>query len=742
MTGNRVPAHPREARPLFIATILVGSFLLFLVQPMVARMALPRLGGTPAVWNSAMLVYQALLLAGYGYAHLIGRYALMRQARIHLALLGVAVLTLPVGLIALPAPAAGTEPLWVPILLLLSIGPVFFLVSAQAPLMQRWYAAHPQAKAPWALYAASNFGSFAGLLSYPLLAEPLLSLHWQSWGWSLGYLALIALVWATARARRGIAPISADVTAPSEALGWRRIALWIVLSAVPSGLMLSTTTHLTTDIFAMPLLWVIPLGIYLLSFVIAFSDRRGAAGWISLAAPTLVLLVGGLAMSSRGNQGLSVVLATVVLLFAVCVALHTRLYQVRPEPARLTQFYLAMSAGGALGGAFTALVAPLVFDWVWEHPLLVLAAAALLPPLRALDWSGRGDLEPGMERLTGIVLFGFVLFCAWQIRGIFLADGSAAERLAWTVGAVLAGAGLYLWRAAFVAALLVLMLAQGGWETLSASRDGLRTRSYFGVYTVRDYPRDNLRTLAHGTTLHGQQSLLPERRNTPISYYGASSGVGLVLGNAPRLLGYGARIAVTGLGGGTIACFARPDQRWTFFEIDPAVVRYSRDGTFTYLQDCAQQARIVIGDGRLEMAKTAPGSFDMIALDAFSSDSIPLHLLTREAFATYLDKLSPDGLLVVHISNRYIALEPVVAALARDAGLAAAVRDDNPGEELMVPSTYVVMARDPARIAALRSASAPVEWRALQGLAPRPWSDDHSSILPYVSWSNMLKPVR
>ena len=286
------------------------------------------------------------------------------------------------------------------------------------------------------------------------------------------------------------------------------------------------------------------------------------------------------------------------------------------------------------------------------------------------------------------------------------------------------------------------MLAQGGWETLAASRDHLRTRSYFGVYTVRDYPDDHLRTLAHGTTLHGQQSTLPQFRDVPISYYGPTSGIGLVLNQAPRLLGYGARIAVTGLGGGTIACFARPDQQWTFFEIDPAVVRYSRNGTFTYVRDCAPKAKIVIGDGRLELAKAAPGSFDVIALDAFSSDSIPLHLLTREAFATYLDKLGPDGLLVVHISNRYIDLEPVVAALARDAGLAAVIRDDNPGEGLMVPSTYVVLTRHPARIAALRAVSAPLEWRALRGIAPRAWSDDHASILPYVTWSNMLKRVR
>src|SRR5688500_8757580 len=267
-------------RPLFVATVLVGSFVLFAIQPMVARLALPQLGGAPNVWNSAMLVYQALLLGGYAYAHLLSRWAVRTQASVHLALLALAALTLPIHLAALPPPAPGREALWVPVLFALSIGPVFFLVSAQAPLMQRWFSAHAAAGEPYALYAASNLGSFTGLLAYPLIAEPLLPLAGQALAWSLGYALLIVIVATTAWSRRQTRS-NLDLADPRDAepIGRQRILLWLALAAVPSGLMLSTTTHLTTDLFAMPLLWVIPLGLYLLSFVPAFADRRGFANF-------------------------------------------------------------------------------------------------------------------------------------------------------------------------------------------------------------------------------------------------------------------------------------------------------------------------------------------------------------------------------------------------------------------------------------------------------------------------------
>jgi SAM-dependent methyltransferase len=734
---------PLVQRALFVSTILVGSFLLFLIQPMVARMALPRLGGAPNVWNSAMLVYQALLLAGYAYAHRLGQMPIRRAAKLHLALLVVAAITLPVSLAALPAPAPGWEVLWVPALFAVTIAPVFFLVSAQAPLMQRWFSLHPQAGAPWALYAASNVGSFVGLLAYPLLAEPLLSIHAQSLAWSLGYALLVALIALTARARWNVVTNAAEDKRGepgSEPVGWRRILLWLGLSAVPSGLMLSTTTHLTTDLFAMPLLWVIPLGLYLLSFVVAFSDRRGLARAITFVAPPLMLLAGGTSMVSRSSGTMTLALGSVALLFIVSVLLHARLYEARPAASRLTLFYLVMSAGGALGGVFTALIAPVLFDWVWEHPLLVMAAALLMPLPALLDFRRLPDLDPTLARLAALLLLGVAGFLCWLLHDYARMAEPPAERLYLTAGVVLLGTLLVPWRHLFVGVLGMLMVAQGGWETIGTSLDGLRTRSYFGIYTVRDYDSVNLRTLAHGTTLHGQQSTDPALRCAPMTYYGPDSGVGVVMGSAQRLYGRGARIGVVGLGTGTTAAYFRPGEHWRFFEIDPAVLQLSQNGAFTYLTHCAQNPQVEIGDARLALAAAPSGSFDVLTIDAFSSDAIPLHLLTDEAVGVYLRALSPKGVLLIHISNRYIELEPVLAAIAHNRGLAARVRDDNPYDRtLLTPSTWVALTRDPAQLKVLAALHPDAPWNALQPPAPRVWTDDHASILPYVRWRNLLR---
>jgi SAM-dependent methyltransferase len=728
-------------RPLFVLTILVGSFLLFLVQPMVARMALPRLGGAPNVWNSAMLVYQALLLGGYAYAHWLSHMPIRRQATIHIGLLIFAGLTLPISLAQLPPPAPGSEALWVPLLFFLTIGPVFFLVSAQAPLMQRWFSAHPAAGEPWALYAASNLGSFTGLIAYPLLAEPLLRLHAQSVGWSIGYGLLIVLIALAGWARWKTSAVAQEQSsAPAAKVPAKRILLWLMLSAVPSGLMLSTTTHLTTDIFAMPLLWVIPLGLYLLSFVFAFSDKRAMANAISQIAPLLVLLGGGMAMVSRNSGSLALVLASVALLFVICVALHARLYDERPEASQLTLFYLVMSAGGALGGVFTALIAPLVFDWVWEHPLLVFAAAALLPMPRWLDWRRLPGLSAEMVLPAIITLLVFAAFLGWQLHDVALETVPGAKRLYLTAGIALCGLLLSAWRPLFLAVLAGLMLAQGGLETMESSINGARTRSYFGVYTVRDYKSEKLRTLAHGTTLHGEQSTDPLLRHLPITYYGAGSGAGIAFANAQNLFGQKARIGVVGLGTGTLACYNHPGEDWRFFEIDPAVLELSRNRTFTYIADCAPHAKVVLGDARLALAQMAKSSLDLLAIDAFSSDAIPLHLLTDEAFGTFLDVLSPKGVLLVHISNRYIELEPILAAEAKKRGLVVALRDDNPPQNnLLTASSWVLMTRDPAQLAMLKQLAPAMPWTALKPAAPRAWTDDHASILPYIRWNNFLR---
>ncbi len=729
-------------RTLFVATILTGSFLLFLVQPMVARMALPQLGGAPNVWNSAMLVYQALLLAGYAYAHRLSRLPVRRQAAIHIGLLLVAALTLPITIASLPPPRPGSEAWWVPLLFFASIGPVFFLVSAQAPLMQRWFASHPDAGEPWALYAASNLGSFAGLIAYPLLAEPFLRVQEQSLAWSAGYALLIVLIVLAARARwQAAAPLQLVAgPAPAQAVGARRILLWIALAAVPSGLLLSTTTHLTTDIVAMPLLWVIPLAVYLLSFVAAFSERRGFANMTTRAAPWLVLLAGGLAMSSRSTGTLTPALGSVVLLFAVAVALHARMYALRPQASQLTLFYLAMSAGGALGGLFTALIAPLVFDWVWEHPMLVLAAAMLMPLPVLYDWRRLPGLDPAMARIGAAILMSLGLLLAARLFIVTMSGEPGMERLLLTLGMAVIGLLVMPWRWLFVSLLFVLMLAQGGLDTLSTTVQGLRSRSYFGIYTVRDVPASRLRTLAHGTTLHGQQSTNPAYAREPTSYYGRGSGAAIALGQAQALYGQNARIGIVGLGAGTLACYKRPGESWRFFEIDPAVLRFSRNRTFSFLADCAPDAKVSIGDARIGLANMRPASLDMLAVDAFSSDAIPLHLLTDEAFGVYFQALAPRGLLVVHISNRFIELEPVLAALAKKRGLAAAKRDDNPQDRItLTASSWVALSRDPAILAALAKAQPGAKWGALMPPAQRVWTDDHASILPFIRWENIMK---
>ncbi|MCB2067679.1 MAG: hypothetical protein KDE15_13685, partial [Erythrobacter sp.] len=526
-------------RWLFTLTILAGSFLLFLVQPMVARMALPQLGGAPNVWNSAMLVYQALLLGGYAYAHAIGRFSLLKQGLIHLAVLGLGALTLPMALARIAPPAPGYEALWVPWLFLLTVGPAFFAVSAQAPLVQRWFAAHPRAGNPYPLYAASNLGSFAGLLTYPLLAEPLLTLGQQSWFWSAGYVALIALVAVAVFSRRdvtGYTPQPVEITGDDERAGWQTTLLWLALSAVPSGLMLSTTTFLTTDIMAMPLLWVIPLGLYLLSFAIAFAEKRALAGTFVFLAPLILLVDGGLSMFAAGRSDLLGAIASVILLFVTAVALHSRLYDLRPHPAQLTRFYLVMAAGGALGGLFTALIAPLVFDWTWDHPLLLLAAAALVPLGAWRHLLRRFGADRQTVRVALIVGL-FLIFNAALLLYGRVGNERALSVGEWlTLGAILLFAVVMAARRwSYIFACFALLAGLGGISNLNDTLEHARQRSYFGIYSVREQEDGDL-LLMHGTTIHGIQRTGANALE-PTAYYGRESGVGLALTTAPQQFG-------------------------------------------------------------------------------------------------------------------------------------------------------------------------------------------------------------
>ena len=741
-------ASPR--RWLFVLTILVGSFLLFLVQPMVARMVLPKLGGAPAVWNSAMLVYQALLLGGYAYAHWLGRFTVRRQAIIHLALFLVAALWLPIGIAQIGAPGPGQEALWVPLLLLASIGPVFFVVSAQAPLMQRWFAADACAGDPYYLYAASNLGSFAGLISYPALVEPTLPLAAQSWGWTAGYALLLLLVAGAAAARwhGGAEAHVANTGEPRPTL--RRQLHWLLIAAVPSGLMLSTTTHLTTDIVAMPLLWVLPLGLYLLSFVIAFSTMERPTQIVTLIAPVVLLAVGGLGLLSSGGGSMMVALASLAMLFVIATALHGYLYHLRPATQHLTLFYLIMSAGGVLGGLFAALFAPLIFDWVYEHPLLILAAATLLPLPALLPWDKWLGLEAKTARAVALGLVVIAAFAAWHMVGNWTGrlDGATTS---WGIAIFVIGMLVIGWRWAYVPAVALLMIGVGGWDTIEESFTGARVRSYFGVYTVTDYPASNQRRLAHGTTLHGLQRTDAAHRRDPTTYYGHQSGVGLTLDKAEALAGPNASVGIVGLGAGTLACYRKAGQHWTIFEIDPVMVDIARDPSkFTFLTDCAGDTPIVIGDARLQLANQPAGRFDVIVIDAFSSDAIPLHLLTEEAIGIYARAMKPDGILLIHISNRFFDLEPVLAAEAKARGWTSAIRmDPGPiGDEYgdLTGSNWVALTATPQRMQQLTGGIRPRkdsgDLDAWVPLDARPgftrWTDDYASTLPVLIWKNII----
>ncbi|WP_431471258.1 fused MFS/spermidine synthase [Sphingosinithalassobacter sp. LHW66-3] len=718
----------------FVAAILAGSFLLFLVQPMVARMALPRLGGAPAVWNSAMLVYQALLLGGYAYAHWLGRVPVRMQAAIHLAVLAVAALWLPIGLVAIDLPHDAEPALWVPWLFGASIGPLFFAVAAQAPLIQRWFSAATGGRDPYALYAASNVGSFGGLIAYPLLVEPLLALDQQSWLWTAGFALVFLLIAGCGLLLPRREAGARHVPHTSPAPGWRRVLHWIALAFVPSGLMLATTTFLTTDIVAVPLLWVLPLGLYLLSFTVAFASGRLLAELMAKFAPVTLLLFGATLIAGHQDYAYLNAAIGLALLFMVAVALHAHMYALRPEPDRLTGFYLAMSVGGALGGVFAALIAPVVFDWTYEYPLLILAAGLLMPqehlfPFLERLWRG-GTQAVRIKTLAVALIVMLLVWLGLSNPGGVL--GPMSENLAFILVA-LVGLVAIGQRTAFLIALAGALFLFGGYRAIQFSLADARTRSYFGVYTVTEYLGE--RRLAHGTTLHGVQ-LAGADSTLPTSYYVPGSGVGQAMEMLEPLYGPHARVGVVGLGTGTLACYAQPGQRWRFFEIDPTVVEIARDsGSFTFLEECLPDPEIAIGDARLRLAEAPANSLDLLVLDAFSSDAVPMHLMTREAFDTYSQVLGDDGLLLVHISNRFLALAPVVSQAARLGGWHAARIVYVPSAAEMAKqatvSDWIALSKDPETLDRLTMDSA--QWQPLDRYPGfTPWTDDFASILPLL----------
>lgn len=642
----------------FSLTIFWGAFLLFLVQPLIARFILPWFGGGPAVWTTCMLFFQLLLLGGYAYAHFsISRLTPRRQVITHLVLLALAVALLPITPGDAWKPTDGSHAAGHILLLLLGcLGLPYLVLSATGPLLQAWFSKANPGVSPYRLYALSNVGSLLALLIYPFYLEPQLSRQAQADGWSWGlaiYAGLTAWcglkVWKSSATDDETAR-TAEVEAPASA--WRKL-LWFALPACGVMLLLAITNKLCQDIAVVPFLWVLPLSLYLLSFIISFDSPRWyhRAFWLPLLAALLGMVLWNL-YQAESHPDITP-LATLYLgtLFVACMVCHGEVYRLRPGASRLTGFYLSLSAGGAAGGLFVALVAPFVFpDYFELHLALFLTAALVLLVLRQ---------DPTLP----------------------LREGRA--RWAWAVP--------------FVA------LAALGYGLVDVATTSLRgslstTRGFYGVLKVNDNDADiagaHHLTLQHGATIHGLQYVDPEKRTDPSSYYTSTSGIGRLL--RAHKPGGGRRVGAIGLGCGTLAAWGRAGDTFRFYEINDDVARLATS-TFTYLKDSKAKTELVMGDARLSMEREAGQQYDVIVLDAFSSDAIPVHLLTLEAFDHYKRHLKPDGAIVVHVSNRYLDLHPVVYRIADKIGFPAITIDDNDTayeEAGFYGSDWIIMTRN------------------------------------------------
>jgi spermidine synthase len=820
---------------LFAVTLFLSAGLLFMVQPMVGKMILPLLGGSPAVWNACMVFFQALLLLGYLYAHFVTtRLHPRRQWAVHLLVLMAPVAAMGLAVVAGPkhvpiavadalAPSGDTSPVVsVMALLLVAIGVPFFVSATSAPLLQKWFAytGHPSARDPYFLYAASNAGSLLSLLGYPLFIEPNMILAGQAWLWAAGFVVLIGLILACGRAAanpvgvppegenlpRPGKPATAAATEPPPSPG--RVVRWVALAFVPSSLMLGVTFYMTTDIASVPLLWVIPLALYLVTFIIAYSAV--IPPWFRLVvgnlAPVMILLTVFVTVAQgfiNTGTGLTLLLHNATF-FAVALMCHYELALDRPSPAHLTGYFLWISVGGVLGGIFNALVAPVVFTGASEYPVTLVIACLMVPPLGEAaagamgpaggrwDYWFRGYLR-GWDRRRAVALaldlgIPVLLGLVFAVLSIFLPEStsfqrgviSAARWVNLNVGLgvtpdTVTAIGVFalpvmacfffvdrpLRFALCVAALLVVN------EYRTRDPGLLHTeRSFFGILKVeqraiRDYPNFRARSLVHGTTLHGTQinahrlhhldvvqaaaplgpwdALLVEGslaafdpRQEPLTYYHRTGPVGAMFHELRTRNGGAdakAEVAMVGLGTGSAAAYALPGQRLTFYEIDPAVRRIVEEptmvmnqdeveedgaapeyGPFTYVRDARDRGAAVdfrMGDARLKLAedKNSPETdrkYALLMVDAFSSDAIPVHLLTKQAVELYLDRLAPGGILALHISNKYIRLEPVVARIAAELGLTARVwNDDSERRPGKTASSWVVLARDPADLGKL-----------------------------------------
>ncbi|MDF2115859.1 fused MFS/spermidine synthase [Roseiarcaceae bacterium H3SJ34-1] len=733
----------RQVLPIFAATIFTSALLLFALEPMFAKMALPSLGGAPSVWSIAMVFFQGLMFAGYCYAHAVTRWMTPRHgALLHAVLLCLAFVFLPVALHASGAPPAeGNPAFWLIGVFMVSVGLPFFVLSAHGPLLQAWFArsGHRQADDPYFLYGASNIGSFAALIAYPLVIEPLFGLTAQSRAWTAGFVALTILIVActlSVFARSDAGAMAATPVRDPDAGQPVRLSSalsWMALAFVPSALLVSVTAHISADVAAAPLLWVIPLAIYLLTFVLTFRPQTAIKEtvlavlqpWIA-AAVLMTMCIGKLPFISLN------LLSDLVLFIVNALVCHAALYRHRPQAHDLTVFYAAMSLGGALGGLFAGLAAPMLFSSVIEYPLLIAAALFCRPgvfaDLRALDRTS--------ALRTAATALG-MLAAAWML--IFVATPDIAYKvLAAAIGALV----LLNWRSAGRVAVFGLAATAGILlqQNLTSSRESFR--SFFGVHRIEEAHDGKFRTLSHGTTIHGAIRIRNED-GTPVSgppmpttYYAPQGPLGEAIAAARLTNGKIGHAAFIGLGVGALACHVQAGEAVTFYEIDRLVLHIARDsGRFRFLSDCAPQAKFVLGDARLTLEGQQQAS-DVIVVDAFSSDAIPTHLLTREAFELYLRKLSPEGLIAVHISNNTMEFHAIIARIAADLGLVAylrrdlAIPPDDP--DFRTASVVAVLARDPAHLRGLLGENS--RWRRLEpNMASWVWTDDYSTILRAIA---------
>ncbi len=744
---------------LFTVTTFVSALLLFSIQPMFAKMVLPVLGGSPSVWAVALCFFQGALLAGYCYAHFIIRVLGARNSGIvHIIVCLLAFVVLPIGL---PKgwiePPTGAPYLWQLGLFTVGVGLPFFAVAANAPLLQAWFAAsgHPHGRDPYFLYAASNLGSLIALLSYPLLLEPAFGLKALSTIWTIGFAVLVLLIAASYLAVRGGDGSAITKTAAGDAAGmmddrpaptWASRLAWVGLALVPSALLTAFTTHVTTDVASAPLLWVLPLALYLLTFVLVFRERMLIPMPILLAAHLASVILALLVLSQTVRESWFVTAGTgVAVFFTSAMVAHRTLYDARPAASHLTEFYLWMSLGGVLGGLFAALVAPQIFSEVFEYPLLLALSMACRPRALAISTKDRDELL-----VLWLLIASGVLILIWGPWLTTRFDIDFRYGTTAALVAVFAAAVLVFWKWPTRQLVMALMMFLAVALYPSGVKRGEAQRSYFGVYRVSSAGDYNI--LMHGTTLHGAQRVRDDKMMkiedpTPGTYYYPKSPMAQAVrivreglakaapaGTEPRPGRYG----VIGLGAGSLACLSRPGDRFRFFEIDPLMVSIAKNpDNFSFLSKCQPNIDIVLGDARLTIGREPDSSLDLIIVDAFSSDAVPVHLMTAEALRLFLAKLTPNGVVVLHVSNRYLDLDGVAAATLKlvPGAKGLIISDDEAdGSYAQTSSTVVVYAHSEEVLAPFRQLETIYE---LDPRGLRAWTDDFSDIIgPFRSKLN------